>query len=125
MIYLILRPILSNCSLLAESDIQVEGLFLNADAGFDGQDFRELCTRHHVEVYIAFNERNGSILDREAYFDEALYHYRNRIEHAFAWVDTFKATLFRYETKLANWFAVNLIVMAILFARKFNHILKP
>jgi hypothetical protein len=40
---------------LEKVEIQIEGLFLNADAGFDSKDFRESCSKKDIYVNICFN----------------------------------------------------------------------
>jgi hypothetical protein len=42
------------------------------------------------------------------------------IEHANAWLDSFKTLLVRFESKAANWVAFHLIAFAVLFLRKIN-----
>jgi transposase len=87
------------CSLLQEADIKTEGLFLNADAGFDSESFRRLCQVMKIEANIAFNPRNGNNDLEYVYFDEEFFKSRTVIEHANAWLDSFKALLIRFETK--------------------------
>lgn len=108
------------CSLLQEAGIQTEGLFLNADAGFDSHVFRSLCSEMKIEANIAFNPRNGDTKDEYTYFDELLFKCRNVIERANAWMDSFKALLIRFETKALHWFMLLLIAFAVLFIRKIN-----
>jgi hypothetical protein len=38
---------------LDKSNIRVDGLFLNADAGFDSVEFRQLCFPHEIIPNIA------------------------------------------------------------------------
>ncbi|WP_240337106.1 hypothetical protein [Rufibacter psychrotolerans] len=47
------------CGLLEEAGLQTDGLFLNADAGFDSEDFRRLCSERKIEANIAFNPMHG------------------------------------------------------------------
>ncbi len=37
----------------------VDGLFLNVDAAFDSEDFRNQCLSHGVFPNVCFNKRNG------------------------------------------------------------------
>ena len=46
--------------LLPEAGRDVDGLFLNADAGFDSEAFRKLCSSLRIQANIAFNPRNGT-----------------------------------------------------------------
>lgn len=45
--------------LLEETGLEAEGLFLNADASFNSQEFRGLCSVLKIEANIATNPRNG------------------------------------------------------------------
>ncbi len=65
---------------LEQADIPVEGLFLNADAGFDSKNFRYLCAKKEINTNVCFNERNGSTEDRNEYFDQELYDKRYVVE---------------------------------------------
>jgi len=47
--------------MLSEAGLAVEGLFLNADAGFNSQKFRRICSNYKVEANVAFNPRNGTL----------------------------------------------------------------
>ncbi|WP_181308924.1 IS5 family transposase [Rufibacter sp. XAAS-G3-1] len=106
------------CALLKEAGIETEGLFLNADAGFDSEGFRRLCSEMKIEANIAFNPRNGQSEDGYVYFDEELFKNRAVIEHANAWLDSFKALLIRFETKARQWVALHLLAFTVLFIRK-------
>ncbi len=105
---------------LSLADIPTDGLFLNADAGFDSQEFRKLCRQNLIEPNIAFNSRNNPINDRFEYFDELLYENRYVIERAFAWLDAFKALLIRYETSANNWLSLNILGIIACFIRKIS-----
>jgi hypothetical protein len=55
---------------LKASNIEVKGLFLNADGGFDTKEFREYCQAEEIIGNIAVNPRNGN---NETYlFDELI-----------------------------------------------------
>jgi hypothetical protein len=112
------------CALLQEAGIQTEGLFLNADAGFDSQEFRNLCSEMKIEANIAVNARNGITPEEFIYFDEKLFKRRNVIEQANAWLDSFKALLIRFETKALHWFMLLLLAFSVLFIRKIYKIRK-
>lgn len=112
------------CGLLAEAGIEQEGLFLNADAGFDSQAFRSLCSEMKIEANVAFNPRNGAGNGEYVYFDEELFKNRTVIEHANAWLDGFKALLIRFETKAQHWLDLHLLAFTVLFIRKISKIEK-
>ena len=111
--------------LLKEAGLEVEGLFLNADAGFDSEAFRKLCSGHKIEANIAFNPRNGTGSEGYVYFDPELYRRRNTVEQACAWLDSFKALLVRFETKASNWIALHFLAFTVLFIRKIKKLEKP
>jgi hypothetical protein len=52
--------------------LNLKDLFLNADAGFDDNKFRQHLESLFIEVNIDFNKRNGTKIGREEYFDEIL-----------------------------------------------------
>lgn len=54
-----------------DSNIRTDGLFLNADAGFDTTEFRSYCFENDIIANIDQNKRNGN---RDGYlFDPLLY----------------------------------------------------
>lgn len=96
--------------------IATDGLFLNADAGFDTEDFRAYCYQHDIVGNIAQNPRNG---DKEEHlFDELLYECRFVIERTNAWLDAFKAILVRFETNAIHWKALNLMAFCVILLRQ-------
>lgn len=104
--------------MLRQAGISTDGLFLNADAGFDNNELRSLCYQHHMIPNFYLNKRNGSTLDRQDYFDPELYKARTVIERSFAWMDGFKALLIRYETTTRNWFNLNILGFIASFCKK-------
>ena len=54
---------------LNKSKIETRGLFLNADAGFDGKNFRLFCQKNEIIANICFNKRNCKTIDNEFVFD--------------------------------------------------------
>ena len=98
------------------SDIRTDGLFLNADAGFDTTDFRQYCDRNEIIDNIDQNKRNGADMDQ--LFDELLYRYRFVVERTNAWLDAFKAILVRYKTNKIHWKALNLMAFCVILLRR-------
>ncbi|MDO5616593.1 MAG: transposase [Cruoricaptor ignavus] len=98
--------------------IGTEGLFLNADAGFDSENVRVYCAKNQIIGNIDFNKRNGTISDREEILDKELYKRRFVIERMNAWLDGFKSLLIRYETKQNNWRSLHLIAFCCILIRK-------
>jgi len=101
-----------------KAGIDMDGLFMNADGGFDSKSFREFLEGKNIEANIAINKRRKQDFDSDDYFDEQLYKRRIFCEHPFAWMDAFKALLVRYEKLSSNWFSMNLMGMMHIFFRK-------
>jgi len=100
--------------------INVQGLILNADAAFDRKELRAMCTKYDIAANFDLNPRNGSLADREDYFDPVFYKVRRVIEHAFAWLDGYKALMVRYETTARNWMNLNFIGFMSVFLKRTN-----
>ena len=106
-------------SQLKTSKIETDGLFLNADSGFDSTNFRILCHQHETFDNIDANKRNGNEECRSGFiFDELPYKQRFVIERTNAWVDAFKALLVRFETKNVYWMSLNIIAFTAILLRK-------
>ncbi|MGC4130064.1 MAG: IS5 family transposase [Bergeyella sp.] len=103
---------------IRKSNIRTEGLFLNADAGFDAENLRNYCVANEIFANIDFNKRNGNISDREEILDKELYKRRFVIERMNAWIDGFKALLIRYETKTQHWRHLHIIAFCCILIRK-------
>ena len=71
------------------SNIVIEGLFLNADSGFDSKEFRDYCLSKDVIGNITINPRNGG--NEDYLLDDLLYKCRYLIEETNAWLDAFKS----------------------------------
>lgn len=97
------------------SNISNDGLFLNADAGFDTTAFRESCFKNDIIDNIDKNKRNGE--ENESIFDTLLYKQRFVIERTNAWLDAFKAILVRFETNKIHWEALNLLAFCVILLR--------
>jgi transposase len=110
--------------LLKEAGLETKGLFLNADAGFDSQEFRQQCSELKIEANIACNPRNSPPKEEYIYFDGVLFKRRNVIEQANAWLDSFKALLIRFETKAQHWLALHFLAFTVQLIRKINKNLK-
>ncbi|GAB4498743.1 MAG: hypothetical protein OHK0019_34620 [Saprospiraceae bacterium] len=104
--------------------LSLEGLFLNADAGFDSEDFRRACHAKNIEANIALNPRNGNLSDRDEYFDGELYKQRTVIERSFSVLDSFKTLLIRFEITARNWKTWNIIGFIVLFIKNLQKRIK-
>lgn len=108
---------------IEQNGIRLDGLFLNADAGFDVKDFRRLCDEKDIIHNIDLNKRRNKNQQNNDYMiDNELYKKRFSVEQLNAWVDGFKSLRFRYETKSSNWMALHCLAFAIIFIRKFEEL---
>lgn len=118
------------CTLLKEADIDLKGLFLNADSGFDSSDFMAACEKEEIIANVKVNPRNSANSEPSVYqkgthvFDDQLYADRSVIEHSNAWVDGFKALLVRFEFSVRNWMSLHFIAFSVIFLRKIDRKLK-
>lgn len=103
-------------SSLKMSNIRVDGLFLNADAGFDTTEFRNYLYENDIIDNIDHNKRNGKELN--SFKDELLYKDRFVVERTNAWLDAFKALITRYETKENHWKSLNIIAFCVILLRQ-------
>lgn len=103
-------------SILEQADISYDGLFLNADAGFDTQNFRDYCEAKEIIANIDENKRNGNS-HRDIIMDDLLYLNRFVIERTNAWLDAFKTLLVRFDTSDLHWRAWHFIAFALILIR--------
>jgi transposase len=101
---------------LQQCNINTDGVFLNADAGFDTASFREYCRNHGIIDNIDSNSRNG--IQQQSILDELLYRKRFVVERTNAWVDGFKSLAMRYETNSTHWKAMNVLAFLIIFIKQ-------
>jgi transposase len=102
---------------IEQSKIKINGLFLNADAGFDSQAFRDLCLSNDIIANIDFNKRNSKNTDNQPLLDDLLYKERFSVERTNAWIDAFKALLVRFETKSQNWRSLHYLAFSLILIR--------
>ena len=100
---------------LRKASINTDGLFTNADAGFDSKKFRDKCSEYGIIANTALKPRNGGE-NQEILFDDELYEKRYTIERTNAWLDSYRTLLNRFETTVACWKSLNYkAFMIILF----------
>jgi transposase len=101
--------IVKNVNILIETikkaDIDIHYSHLNADAGFDVAAFiEEIETKHKMIANIPKNKRNTkNIAQQYRYLGEYIYGFRKKIETVFAWLDSYKRILIRFEYKAQNF----------------------
>jgi hypothetical protein len=57
---------------LSKANIALDGLFINADSGFDSKNFRQTCLDNGIFANIAFNHRNGNDTESDCLLDDLL-----------------------------------------------------
>ncbi len=103
---------------LDKANIKVDGLFLNADAGFDCDLLRDCLERNGVVANICISKRRTET-DR-IFVDEELYSERYSVERTNAWMDSFRTILNRFDTTVTSWESWNYIAFAILLLKKIS-----
>ncbi len=103
---------------LNKAKIPLDGLFVNADSGFDCEAFREICLREGIFPNVSFNHRNGDNNDEDYLLDELLYKERFTIERTNAWMDSFRTILNRFDFTVSSWVAFNYIAFAVILLKK-------
>lgn len=125
-LYQIAEKLKEIIGMLEEAGIRIDGLFLNADPGFDSEQFRRTCSEQGMEVNVKPNPRNQTGPKEDyVYFDEQLYKRRNVIEQANGWMDGYKALTMRYEKKIATWCAQWFLAFIVQFSTKIRNFTKP
>ena len=72
---------------------------------FDTKAFIEIIkTKYKMIANIPKNRRNNKKIDQEhRYLGQYIYSFRKKIETIFAWLDTYKRILVRFEYKSQNF----------------------
>ena len=99
-------------TLLKDADMPV----LNADSGFDSMPFFICCTENNVIPNIKDNIRNRRFIDEDSskLLFPSDYTKRFVIERSFAWLDSFKLLLIRYEVQSTKWLQLHFLAFSIL-----------
>ena len=85
--------------------IVVENSMLNADKGFDSKKLRRVCWRRNIEPNIKENNRSRkkSKRGKKRFFNENVYKRRFVNERTFAWLDSFRTLLVRFDKLDEAW----------------------
>ena len=93
---------------------------LNADSGFDSGKFIEFLENNKMTANTKQNKRNRKRKPAQyRYMSEYIYSFRFKIECVFAWLDTYKRILVRFEVLSGNFKAWLLMASAMI---NFRHI---
>ena len=107
------------CASLEAATIPVAGLFLNADKAFYSKDLRQEYARRNMEANVPRNRCAADWqTDDDTPCDPEFNARRVVVEHANAWLDSFKTLLVRYETSVGNWLAWHWFAFVVIFCEK-------
>lgn len=119
------KMVLKMIGTLLKAQIAIEGLFLNADAGFDSKELRLLCESLGIIPNFDINKRNTRNPDQHDYlFDNQLYKERFVVERTNAWIDGFKNLIIRYETNEKHWLGLHYLAFSVILLRKTQKVIK-
>ena len=95
---------------------------LNADSGFDAQAFMAFIQQQDMIANIKQNKRNTKKKDKQyRYMSDYIFQCRFKIEVVFAWLDTYKRILVRFEQLALHFKSWLLIASALInFRHLFN-----
>ena len=105
---------------LGRCGIPLDGIFDNADAGFDARSFRQALDNYGIIANVCPNTRNGEP-SAEYLFDEVMYKERFVIERTNAWMDSFRSILCRFDTTVSSWKGWNYLALVVIFLKKITN----
>lgn len=103
---------------LGKSNIRTDGIFLNADAGFDCDILRNVFQKKGAIVNICINRRRedaDSIL-----VDEGLYVQRYSFERTNPWMDSFRTIPNWFNTTVYSWKSWSYLAFTVLLLKKIS-----
>lgn len=103
---------------LGKANIRTDGLFLNADAGFDCDVLRSFLDRNGVVANICISGRRTQ--SDNIFIDEQLYAERYSVERTNAWMDSYRTLLNRFDTTVGSWESWNYLAFAVLLLKKIS-----
>ncbi len=95
------------------------GALFNADKSFDTWAARKMLWNHGVIPNVAENKRNRTSIKRgrKRSFNKDVHKDRFAIERTFAWIDTFRTLLIRFERKDVYWLAFHYLACTLINLR--------
>ena len=101
--------------------LELRGAYLNLDGGFDSQANRKAIFNAGLIPNIKENPRNRKTpkRGRKRFFNQAIHALRERIKRTFAWEDTFKRLLLRFEHFQRRHYGMKLMAYALINLRRF------
>jgi len=93
--------------------------YLNMDKGFDNQLLRKYCQRLKVIPNVKENIRNRKTTKRgrKRFFDDKIYKSRFVNEQTFAWMDSYRTLLIRFDVLARNWKSWHFLAAALILVK--------
>jgi hypothetical protein len=101
--------------------LDLRGAYLNLDGGFDSAHNRTCIFNAGLIPNIKENPRNRKTpkRGRNRFFNAAIHALRMRVERTFAWEDTFKRLLLRFERNQQRHYGMKLLAYTVMNLRAF------
>jgi hypothetical protein len=101
--------------------LDLGGAYLNLDAGFDSTHNRKCIFNTGMIPNITKNLRNRKRTKRgrKRLFNAAIHALRTRVDQTYAWEDTFKRLLLRFEHLQQRHFGMKLMAYTLINVREF------
>jgi transposase len=101
--------------------LDLRGAYLNLDVGFDSTHNRQCMFNAGMIPNITENPRNRKRTKRgrKRLFNAAIHALRTRVDRTFAWEDTFKRLLLRFEHLQQRHFGMKWLAYTLINVREF------
>jgi hypothetical protein len=101
--------------------LELGGAYLNLDTGFDSTHNRTCMFNAGMIPNITENPRNRKRTKRgrKRFFNAAIHTLRRRVDRTFAWEDTFKRLLLRFEHRQQRHVGMKLMAYTLINVREF------
>jgi transposase len=101
--------------------LDLKGASLNLDGGFDSTHHRKCMFNAGMIPNINENPRHRKTTKRgrQRFFNEAIHALRVCVERTFAWEDTFKRLLLRFERNQQRHYGMKLMAYTLINLREF------
>lgn len=104
---------------LNKNGIYMDNSMQNADKGFDSKSLRRAIQRRKMTPNIKENprRRKGKKTGRKRRFNEQVYQTRFVNERCFAWIDSFRTLLIRFDTSDRSWINWHYLAFALILLK--------
>jgi hypothetical protein len=104
-----------------EVGVDLTGAYVNLDGGFDSRRTRTMIFNAGMIPNITENPRHRKTTKRgrKRFFNEAIHALRMHVERTFAWEDTFKRLLLRFECMQQRHYGMKLMAYTLINLREF------